>query len=111
MSTAAAMPFRTPPGATVPGLEMRLFGPMEVRIHGTPLPRLRSRKGLHLLALLALRRERIVDRLWIAGTLWPDCDEEHGLQSLRQTLLDLRRALGSEAWRLAYDSRKTLSLD
>ena len=35
-------------------LEIRLFGPIDVRVCGQPL-RLRSRKGLWLLALLALR--------------------------------------------------------
>src|SRR5712691_2958049 len=36
-------------------LEVLMFGPFEVRLHGAPLPRLRSRKGHWLLALLALR--------------------------------------------------------
>lgn len=56
-------------------LEVRLFGPMRVSICGAPMPRLRSRKGLWLLALLALRDGRDVDRGWIAGTLWPESDE------------------------------------
>ena len=36
-------------------LTIQLLGPFEVRLHGQPLPRLRSRKGLWLLALLTLR--------------------------------------------------------
>ena len=87
------------------GLEIRLFGPLEVRVNGAPLPHLRSRKGLWLLALLALRGERVVDRDWLAGMLWPDCDEAHGRRSLRQSLFDLRQALGPEAWRLKSDPR------
>jgi hypothetical protein len=43
-------------------LEIRLFGPVQVRVGGAPLPRLRSRKGLWLLALLTLRAGRDVER-------------------------------------------------
>src|SRR5437660_10031797 len=93
------------------GLEIRLFGPMEVRIGPRPLPRLRSRKGLWLLALLALRGGQDVDRGWLSATLWPDCDEAHGRRSLRQSLHDLRLALGPEAARLACEGPRTLRLD
>ena len=93
-----------PPGgdhAASPGLEIRLFGPVEARIGSQPLPRLRPRKGLRLLALLALRAGREVERDWLAALLWPDCDEAHGRRSLRQSLHDRRLALGSHSWRLA----------
>jgi DNA-binding SARP family transcriptional activator len=43
-------------------LTIRLLGPFEVRLRGQPLPRLRSRKGQWLLALLALRHGHEVDR-------------------------------------------------
>ena len=93
-------------------LVLRLFGPMEVRLGARPLPRLRSRKGLWLLALLALRGGRNVDRDWLAATLWPDCEELQGLRSLRQSLYDLRRALGAEARRLvAEGTRRAAGLD
>jgi len=71
-------------------LEIRLFGPPSVQIGGEPLPRLKTRKGLWLLALLALRHGRDVDRVWLAGTLWPDADEAISLTYLRQTLTDLQ---------------------
>src|SRR5258708_2245682 len=93
------------------GLEIQLFGPTRGRIGSDPLPRLRSRKGLWLLALLALRAGRDVDRDWLAGTLWPECDESHALRSLRQTLHDLRQALGPEAPRLTSDEPRTLRLN
>jgi predicted ATPase/DNA-binding SARP family transcriptional activator/Tfp pilus assembly protein PilF len=92
-------------------LDIRLFGPLEVRVCGRPLGRLRSRKGLLLLALLALRNGRNVDRDWLAGVLWPDCDERHSRINLRQSLHDLRAALGSESWRLSSDEPRTLRLD
>ena len=43
-------------------LALRLFGPFEVHVNGGPLPRLRSRKGQWLLALLALRHGAPVDK-------------------------------------------------
>src|SRR5438046_7774197 len=92
-------------------LVIRLLGPFEVRVNGAPLPRVRSRKGWWLLALLALRAGREVERGWLAGTLWPDDGEAPGLRSLRQSLHDLRLALGPEAHRLASDSSRTLHLD
>ena len=53
-------------------LAIQLFGPMEVRLRGAPLPRVRSRKSQSLLALLTLRHGREVRRSWLAGLLWPE---------------------------------------
>src|SRR5437588_5944871 len=92
-------------------LALHLFGPFEVRLHGQPLPRLRSRKGQWLLALLTLRQGRGVERSWIAGTLWPDSPEPQALAGLRNSLTDLRRALGPEAHRLRSPTPHSLSLN
>lgn len=92
-------------------LELCLFGAIDVRIGGCPLPHLRSRKGLWLLALLALRAGRDVDRGWLAETLWPDGEPERARRSLRQSLHDLRAALGDHSACLACDSPRTLRLD
>ena len=51
---------------TPPALTITLFGPIEVLVEGCPLPPLRSRKALWLLALLALRGGRTVEREWLA---------------------------------------------
>src|SRR5438876_248536 len=99
------------PGEATSGLEIRLFGPMAVQIGPCPLPRLRSRKGLWLLALLALRAGRHVERDWLAGTLWPDCSQPDSRRSLRQSLHDLRLALGTEAGRLTGEGPQMLRLD
>jgi predicted ATPase/DNA-binding SARP family transcriptional activator len=99
------------PGDTAPGLQIRLFGPLEVRIGPHLLLRLRTRKGLWLLALLALRGGREVERSWLAATLWPDVGEADARRSLRQRLHDLRLALGPEAWRLAGEAPRMLRLD
>src|SRR5689334_743196 len=92
-------------------MEMRLFGPFDVLISGQPLPRLHSRKGHWLLALLALRHDRETERSWLAGTLWPESTEQQALFNLRQCLADLRRALGPESHRLLSPTPRTLRLD
>ncbi len=92
-------------------LRVRLFGPFGAWVEGRPLPRLRSRKGQWLLALLALREGRPVERTWLAGTLWPETTEENALVSLRQTLTDLRRALGREGVRITSPTTRTLAFD
>ncbi len=94
-----------------PSLEIHLFGPFEVRRNGSPLPRLRSRKGPCLLALLALRHGGAVERGWVAGTLWPDSPELPARANLRNSLTDLRQALGPEADRLRSPTAHTLCLD
>jgi DNA-binding SARP family transcriptional activator len=97
--------------STLPPLAISLFGPFDARVDGHPLPRLRSRKGYWLLALLALRHGREVERSWLAGTLWPDSPEPLAFASLRKSLRDLRRALGPQAYRLCSPTPRTVSLD
>src|SRR5262249_55036445 len=106
-----------PPAAVTPldeanaGLVLRLFGPMEVRVGGQPLRRLHSHKGLWLLALLALRAGRDVERDWLTGVLWLDSDASRGRRNLRQSLSDLRLALGGEGGRLAVEGTRTLRFE
>jgi DNA-binding SARP family transcriptional activator len=88
-----------------------LFGPFEAQVNGAPLPRLRSHKGHWLLALLALRHGREVERDWLAGTLWPASSQARLSHNLSMSLTDLRHALGPEAGRLRSLTRRTLCLD
>lgn len=92
-------------------LTITMFGPMLVLVEGKPLPPLHSRKAQWLLALLALRPGRPVEREWLAGTLWLDAEQEQAFSNLRPVLSDLRRALGSQSDRLQSPTRHTLSLD
>ena len=48
---------------------------------------------------------------WLAGTLWPESTEGDALHNLRQSLADLRRALGPEAHRLVAPTSRTLRLN
>ncbi len=81
-------------------LRLRLFGPFSAGWGERPLPRLRTRKEQGLLALLVLRSPRAVERVWLAGTLWPDSAERDSLANLRRSLVNLRDALGPDADRL-----------
>ena len=86
------------------------LGPPKVtRVH-QPGPAMAAPQWL--LALLALRAGREVERDWLAGTLWPDSSQPQALQSLRMCLTDLRQALGSEASRLrSPEPRPNVSAD
>lgn len=101
-----------PPSETVlPEFILTFFGPMQVLVQGQPLPHLRSRKALWLLALLTLHQNRPVQREWLAEILWPDVDRPQSLRSLRVILSELKRALGSQGERLQSPTRSLLSLD
>lgn len=93
-----------------PKLYVRLLGSLCVTVGEEALPPLRSRNGLHLLALLALHANQEVSREWIAGTLWPESREEQALANLRRTLTDLRRALGPASDHLVSPTTHTLRL-
>ena len=66
-------------------LKLRLFGRLQAHLGEIPLPPLRSRKGEWLLALLALRGVAVT-RSWLAGTLWPESDDERARHALAQLL-------------------------
>jgi DNA-binding SARP family transcriptional activator len=99
------------PEPAAAALDLRLFGAFELRRQGELLPRLRTRYGQWLLALLALRHGQPVDRAWLAGTLWPDSTVPLAYRSLRASLADLRRCLGEEAGRLRAPAPHALFLD
>jgi len=109
-ATAAAAA-TSPSSEPVPLLDLRLLGTPSATVQGKPLAPLRSRKGLHLLALLALAPGRERDRTYLAGTLWPDSDESLALANLRRALTNLKAALGEAARLVASPSSRTLRLD
>lgn len=92
-------------------LSLRLFGPLEVLVDGLPMPRLRSRKGQLLLSHLVLRAGQDVSREWLCEVLWPDHFIEQARLSLRQSLADLRKALGGEAARIEAQGATGLRFD
>ncbi len=79
------------------GLRLRLFGIFDATLDGEPLANLRLRSAAQLLALLCCRHGRACQDTWLAQMLWPDTES---LDSLRSSIVALRRALGPEAWRV-----------
>lgn len=79
-----------PPAA----LTIRLFGVTDVEIRGEA-PQLHSRRAMWLLAILAIRRGRPIERQRLAGMVWPESSDAQALHNLRQTLAGLRRSLGT----------------
>jgi len=86
----------------VAAFSLQLFGrSLAVFAHGrnsepTPLSlTIRTRKGLWLLALLALNAGKEVPREWLGAALWPDSEVPR--DTLRRTLTDLRSGIGDLA--------------
>ena len=105
-------PAGIPADAEASSLALHFFGPFAVFCDGKPLPKMRSKKELWLLALLALRAHAApIDRVWLAGALWPESEEGKALFYLRRSLMLLRDALGSEAYRISSPTPRTLRFD
>lgn len=65
----------------------------------------RGRKACGLLALIALTPEKRRSRSIVQDKLWSDRGPEQGAASLRQTLSEIRRALGDQRECLLTDTR------
>ncbi|HVK04159.1 MAG TPA: BTAD domain-containing putative transcriptional regulator [Armatimonadaceae bacterium] len=99
------------PTVSAPLLDIRLFGTPGVTVEGERLPPLRSRKGLYLLALLALPAGRERKRAYLASRLWPDSEESVALANLRRALTDLKSALGAAGDCLTSPTPRSLRLE
>src|SRR3954464_15417517 len=89
-----------------PRLTIRLLGPLDVTVDGSPLV-VDTRKALAILALLAVE-DRPFAREELAALCWPDADDESARGALRRTLSVLRSALGDRWLRV---DRATVTLD
>ncbi|QYK42929.1 MAG: hypothetical protein KF887_07480 [Paracoccaceae bacterium] len=87
-------PDDSPPARPAPVVELRLNGPFSATGPGgvdlTPKPH----KARALLALLATADDQRRGRRWIEEHLWSDRGAQQAAGSLRQALVDLRRAFG-----------------
>lgn len=95
----------------IPVVELRLLGAFTLTIADSPVPALRAQAGSWLLALLALRGGKSIDREELAAALWPESLGEQARYNLRRNLTDLRRVLGSEAGRLHSPTPRSVALD
>jgi ATP/maltotriose-dependent transcriptional regulator MalT/DNA-binding SARP family transcriptional activator len=77
------------------GLEVRLFGKLEISLPGGKLVpvKMPSRKESSLFAYLLLNRDRLHSKEDLARTFWPGADPERGSQNLYNQVYRLRQAL------------------
>lgn len=75
-------------------LTLGLLGSLQVTLANAPVTTFESDKGRALLAYLAVESSRAHRREAIVGLLWPDCPERVARQNLRQTLYNIRIAVG-----------------
>ena len=88
----------TPRQRSAPQLDIRLMGPPEILVRGTPLM-VDTRKAIAVLALLGAEG-RPFARDEIAALLWPDSDDAAARGALRRTLSTLRTAMGDGPLRI-----------
>jgi DNA-binding SARP family transcriptional activator/TolB-like protein len=106
------LPAAGPPQRAVePLLRVTLFGQMQAEdpLGRSVLPR--SRKTRAVLAVLALAGSRQVLRTRLTGLLWSRRGSEQARASLRQSVHELQRALGSHAAALLRADRNHLMLN
>ncbi len=91
--------------------ELFLFGPFTVLSpEGSDITP-SSRKACAILAMLAVAPRGSRSRLWLRDKLWSDRGEDQASASLRQALLDIRKALGVRSAHALTADKNTISLD
>lgn len=75
-------------------LTIRLFGVPQILIGGKPPQTMPTRKGMLLLAMLAVNRARPMDRSALAYDLWGDTTEARARRNLNTEIWRLRAILG-----------------
>ncbi len=83
-------------------LTLGLLGSLQVMVANTPITTFESDKARALLAYLAVESQQPHRRESLIGLLWPDCPEEGARRNLRQTLYNLRQAIGDHRARPPY---------
>lgn len=90
-------------------LTVSLVGPFRVTDESGQDFAPKGAKARALLAILALSKEKRRSRVWLRGRLWSTSGPSQGADSLRQSLTELRKALGPYAAALVTD-RRSVSL-
>jgi tetratricopeptide (TPR) repeat protein len=89
-------------------MRLQLIGTTELRDSAGRDCTPRSAKARAILALLARAPERRRTRRWLESRLWSDRGAEQASGSLRQALMEIRRALGPDA-DLLFTDREAVS--
>ncbi|MEM7748761.1 MAG: hypothetical protein AAF346_10950 [Pseudomonadota bacterium] len=93
-----------------PNIKVCLVGPFRIQDSGGADRTPRSQKARALVAILALSPNYERSRTWLKDKLWSDRQDAQALGSLRQSLKQIRTALGSEKGCLETDGQ-TVRLD
>lgn len=88
-----------------------LLGPFAIQDAQGNIITPKAKKTCAMLAMLILSPRATRTRVWIRDKLWSDRGEEQGAASLRQSLLDARRALGALGSEIIVADKKCISLD
>src|SRR5207247_1606834 len=93
-----------------------MFGTLDGRLNGAPLPGLNHREGERLLAFLALQEGANVSYRTLAEKFWPaearrNPEGQGDFPNTRQAVHNLRQALGEEAKRLCSSGKGFVRLD
>lgn len=91
-------------------VEIDLFGPLLVIGPNGEKLTPRSQKAKAVLALLALSEHGTRSRSWICEKLWSESPSHQAFANLRQTLTEVRKALGSYSERVVSTDKFTISL-
>ncbi|MEJ2548927.1 MAG: BTAD domain-containing putative transcriptional regulator [Gemmatimonadota bacterium] len=79
------------------GLQIRLFGPLDITLSGRVVPHFPTRRSKLLFAYLTLHRGHMQSRDRVAGTLWGERPEAVARTRLRTALWRVRATLGKSA--------------
>src|SRR4029453_5128974 len=93
----------------MPDLTLTLLGGFRAQHADRPLTL--SKKAQGLVAYLALAPGHSQTRAHLAGLLWGDRGEEQARNSLRQTLFEIRRALGPTGEQCLIVEHEQVTLD
>lgn len=77
-------------------LSLSVLGMLQVFLDGRPVVGFESNKTRALLAYLAVEADQPHSRDELAGLLWPDQPDQVARNNLRQTLANLRHAIGDQ---------------
>jgi DNA-binding SARP family transcriptional activator len=105
------MPGNSPNSAsTAPRLELSVLGGFAARVDDLAVT-FPTRKARALVAYLALAPQKTCDREKLSGLFWCETGKEQGLQSLRQTLFAIRKALPQDVAPVLVANARTVTLD
>ena len=96
MVTPGPSPWAPRRGGILARLSLRLLGPFQIVLDGSPAAGFASDKVRALLAYLCAEGESPHRREKLAGLLWPEWPEQSARTNLRQALANLRQVIGDQ---------------